>query len=331
MIPWWKTEFGEADIARVSQAIWSRNISQGPVTRELEGRLAQILGVPYVVCTSSGTTALTMGLMAAGIGAGREVIVPNRTWIATAHAVLMTGAKVRLADVDERGLLGETAPGTASIPVHLNGRLAFSSPWSIEDACQGFPKPPFGIMACYSMSTAKLLPTGQGGFVATGDEALYKELKRLRTHDVEDAMVPQELRWKRFGYNFRYNDILASIGLSQLEGLAERIELLQEIHAFYKARLPSYLEMVPRETGDGVPLYVEVLYADSERLRAYLVEHGIEARPNYPSLNTAPYLNDARRFPNSERFEHGLTLPCGPAQTKADLHRVIEVLNCFNP
>jgi dTDP-4-amino-4,6-dideoxygalactose transaminase len=328
LIPWWATDFGEADIARVTAAIRNRHISQGPITREFEERLAEILGVPYVVCTSSGTTALTMALLAADIGYGSEVIVPNRTWIATAHAVMMTGAKVVLADVNERGLLHVEQCVYEVLPVNLNGRFVEIPKNSlvIEDSCQAFPKPPASLAACYSMSTAKLLPTGQGGFVATRDEALYKELKALRTHDVADAMVPQVLKWRRFGYNFRYNDILASIGLAQLERLSERTARLHEIRTLYAASLPSFLELLPC---DGVPLYTEVLYADSERLRAYLLDHGIQARPNYPSLNTAPYLNDSRCFPNSERFEHGLTLPSGPAQTNANIKKTLECLHDF--
>ena len=170
MIPWWNTTFGERDVVRVSRAIYSRNISQGPVTREFEKRLGAVLGVPYVVCTTSGTTALTMALLAAGVGPGDEVIVPNRTWIATAHAVMMTGARVKLLDVDERGLLNPMQAfhchlTRAIVPVNLNGRRARMPLHStvIEDSCQAFPAPPRGLAACYSFSTAKLLPTRQAG------------------------------------------------------------------------------------------------------------------------------------------------------------------------
>src|SRR3990167_2454436 len=209
MIPWWRTDFGERDVTRVTAAILSRNISQGPVTRQFEERLGALLGGHgkpyYVACTTSGTTALTMALMAAGIGAGDEVIVPNRTWIATAHAVLMTGAKVKLIDVDERGLLGKVPACRAVVPVHLNGRVA-KVPYctAIEDSCQNFPKPPEVLAACYSFSTAKLLPTGQGGAVATGDEGFYRECLALRTHAIADAHNPVPITWSRFGYNFRY-------------------------------------------------------------------------------------------------------------------------------
>lgn len=205
-IRWWATEFGPEDIAALSGAIRARCVSQGKITREFEEKLAERLGVPYVVCTMNGTSAITMALMATGVGLGDEVIVPNRTWIATAHAVMMTGAHANICDTDASGLMPEGVRHAKMVlPVNLNGRLAGPPylPLYIEDSCQAFPNPPRGLAACYSFSTAKLLPTGQGGAVATRDEGLYRELKALRTHDVEDAMVPQVLQWKRFGYNFQ--------------------------------------------------------------------------------------------------------------------------------
>ena len=183
-------------------------------------------------------------------------------------------------------------------------------------------------MACYSMSTAKLLPTGQGGFVATRDEGAYKELKSLRTHAIDDAMNPVPITWSRFGYNFRYTDIQAAIGLAQLETLDERISRLHEIRRQYEAGLPPYLELLPC---DGVPLYTEVLLPESERLRAYLLAHNIQARPNYPSLDSAPYLKATGSFPNSRRFESGLTLPSGPAQLDADIKTTLECLHEYQP
>lgn len=335
MIPWWSTEFGAPEIANVTAAIEGRHISQGKITRQFEEALAETLGVPYVVCTTSGTTALTMALLAVGVGPGDEVIVPNRTWIATAHAVMMTGAKVRLIDVcpNEASLYFESIQEWASfkaiVPVWLNGRVRpfhrsenFISPLIVEDSCQAFPNPPRGDIACYSLSTAKIIATGQGGFCATKDEALYKELKALRTHDVEDAMVPQVLQWRRFGYNFRFTDIQAAIGLAQLKRLPARLEALQEIHQTYKEFGVPVLD-------SPTPLYNELLHPDPERLRAYLLPKEIEARPFYPSINTAPYLNDRRRFPNSEKFEKGLFLPSGPNQKIADIKKVCEAYHDF--
>lgn len=350
VIPWWSTEFGEAEKRAVANAIDGKHISQGKVTRAFEDALAETLGVPYVVCCTSGTTALTMALLACGIGKGDEVIVPNRTWIATAHAVMMTGARVRLVDVEHGSPLMplEAHAGhqftnvISALPVNLNGRLA-KIPYRnmpekrgggeyggiIEDSCQAFPNPPRGDIACYSLSVAKIISTGQGGFCATRDEALYKEMLALRTHDVADAMVPQVLQWRRWGYNFRFTDIQAAIGLAQLAKLKSRIECLQAVHAEYKAG-GIHVEPTP------LPLYNEFLCPDPEPLRAHLREHGIEARPIYPSLHTAPYLMPPNKtkyhdyeFPNSAKFASGLILPSGPCQSLTDIRRVCEVIRGY--
>ena len=92
---WWRTGVGEEEIANVVESIRAEHISSGPVTARLEAALAETLGVPYVVCTMSGSMALTLALMTLGVGPGDEVIVPNRTFMATAHAALMLGASVR--------------------------------------------------------------------------------------------------------------------------------------------------------------------------------------------------------------------------------------------
>lgn len=334
MIPWWSTEFGASEIAEVSRAIEAKHISQGALTRRFEELLATRLQVPYVVCCTSGTTALTMALLACGIGRGKEVVVPDRTWIATAHAVMMAGAEIRLVDVGEdEPLIGvPLPPADAVIPVNLNGRMAecVLGPWiHIEDSCQAFPNPPQGEIACYSLSVAKIISTGQGGFCATRDEALYKELIALRTHDVADAMVPQMLRWRRFGYNFRFTDIQAAIGIAQLRKLDHRLEALREIHEIYKGNGVPVL-------GTPTPLYNELLHVEPERLRSHFAANGIECRPFYPPLHTAPYIQPSHRgkymdyeFPNAMKFSSGLILPSGPAQNPQDIERVCEAYHGY--
>ena len=84
-----RTNFTDEDIERVGESIRNENISMGKVTEKLEQRLAEALDVPYVVATTSGSIAILMALMALGIKTDDEVIIPNRTWIATAHAPMM--------------------------------------------------------------------------------------------------------------------------------------------------------------------------------------------------------------------------------------------------
>ena len=86
-IPWWRTSIAEEDVRKLVESVAAEHISQGPVTAEFEAEFARALDVPYAVATTSGSVALLMALMALGIGRDDEVIVPNRTFIATAHAV----------------------------------------------------------------------------------------------------------------------------------------------------------------------------------------------------------------------------------------------------
>ena len=130
MIPWWSTSFGEEEIEHVVQSMRNKCISQGGVTEEFERNLSEFLEVEHVIAVSNGSGAILIALMAVGILPGDEVIIPNRTWIATAHAVHLLGAKVVLVDTEkDRPIINTTlieekitSKTKAIIPVHMNGR-----------------------------------------------------------------------------------------------------------------------------------------------------------------------------------------------------------------
>lgn len=187
-VPWWRTALGPEEIEMVVESIRAEHISGGPVTAQLEQAIGATLGVPYVVCTTSGSMALTLAMMILGVGHGDEVIVPNRTFMATAHAALMLGAKIRLVDVrpdipamDTDQLEAAVTPRTkAIVAVHLNGRATDMKAVNeiarrhgvavVEDAAQAFlSKTRRGWLGaqsdlgCYSLGMTKLVSTGQGG------------------------------------------------------------------------------------------------------------------------------------------------------------------------
>ena len=97
-IPWWNTELGEEESNAIVNSINNKNIGMGDVTKFFERDVSTYLNIPYVVATPSGSTALYISLMIVGIGVGDEVILPDRTFIATANAVRLTGANVILVD-----------------------------------------------------------------------------------------------------------------------------------------------------------------------------------------------------------------------------------------
>lgn len=357
MMYWWSVDFGEVAAKAAYEAVVNRKMTMGSLTQEFEQRVGAILGVKHVVATSSGTAALTLALLEAGVGPGDEVIVPCRTWISTAHAPLLLGAKVVFADVekdrpsiDPESVAKKITPRTrAIIPVHLNGRCAQLEALHdlargkniviIEDACQAlFSKNGKGEFlgthsqaGCFSLSIGKAISSGQGGFVVTNDDDIAKRLVMARTHGTGDVTMAE---WVMAGGNFRYWDLPAAVGLSQLDRWQERCEQVRRVYARYREGLAKIkgIRLLPVDMEAGeLPLYVECLTPRRKELVAYLASQGIQARPYYANLNTAPQFDNAQElYPNSDIFaEQCLVLPCGPDRTAEEIDRVLGALGQF--
>ena len=161
-------------------------------------------------------------------------------------------------------------------------------------------------------------------------KSYLEKLKAIRTHGVRDVI---NVSYTHMGFNFKFNDILASIGIAQIKRLHEKILKVKAIYNRYKASMHkfSFLKLVPVNVEiRELPLYVEVLCPERHRLIQFLSQHGIQARPLYPDLHRADYLCDKGYFPNSAIFgEQGLFLPCGPDQPIENIDRVIDVLNHY--
>jgi dTDP-4-amino-4,6-dideoxygalactose transaminase len=355
-INWWRTSFNNGEAEAITHAVGQECISQGPIVAEFERQLASYLGVPYVVATTSGSMALLLSLWSAGIGRGDEVIVPNRTWIATAHAPFLLGATVKLVDVEpERPIIdvGQiekaiTSRTRAIMPVHLCGRSADMRSINeiarrhklvvIEDAAQAFgSRNADGFlgtqsdMGCFSLSVAKIISTGQGGFIATKSDENYRKLIAMRTHGVGDTVNAD---WDLPGFNFRFTDILAAVGIVQLKLLPDRIEKVKAIYQRYAEGLTGlpFISLIPVDLENGeVPVYVEALCDCRDELVAFLAAQGIQCRPFYPNLDRARYFNASVHFPKSEPFgKGGVYLPAGPDQSLENIRYVIAAFHRFS-
>lgn len=354
-ISWWRTKFGEEEIQKIKESISQEHISQGCITEQFEKKIAEALNVPYAVVTTSGSVALLMAMMSFGIGPGDEVIVPNRTWIATANAPLMLGAKVVPVDVlpdtpvmDISQIIKKITPKTKAIlPVHLNGRSVDMEGiqkiakeyglFVIEDACQAmFSKNSKGFLGtqsdigCFSLGISKLISTGQGGILVTKSKKTYEKLKLIRNHGTVGNINPV---FKLKGFNFKFTDILASVGLVQLSKAKEKINKLNEIYAKYFESIKSlsYIKIIPVNVfGGEVPLYVEIMCNERSKLIDFLKSNGINIRPSLPDISSTHYLKNYDEFPNSKIFcERALFLPCGPGQSFENIDRVLKALRSF--
>ncbi len=356
-INWWQTEFTTGEAEAAAKAITEGRLSQGPIVAEFERLLANYLGVRHVVATTSGSDALLLSLWAANVLPGDEVLVPNRTWIATAHAVSLLGAIPIFVDTDVDNPVISlsdlrnkvTSRTKAVIPVHLNGRdahidevLEFGEIHGIkviEDAAQALgSKDASGtflgtksLAGCFSLSVAKVISSGQGGFVASNHDDFAARLRAMRTHGIENVIEPG--KWDMLGFNFRFTDVLASIALEQFKKLESRLSRLREIYNRYEVGISGLVNfrMIPLNINGGeIGPYIEILINDRESLITYLMRHGIESRKFYPDMDTANYFKATKENPNSRVFgSDGLYLPSGPSLTNDSIDFVLSTLVNF--
>jgi UDP-4-amino-4,6-dideoxy-N-acetyl-beta-L-altrosamine transaminase len=229
----------EADIAAVTSVLRGDWLTTGPMVEGFEAALATKVGARFAVACSSGTAALHLAVLAAGIKLGDRAIVPSLTFLATANAVRYADAEVIFADVDgETGLLraadmeaaidGAGGPVTAVLPVHLAGQCADMPAIAtiarargmavIEDACHALGSTyiadgeiiPVGScrhsdMAVFSFHPVKAITTGEGGAVTTNDPHLYKRLKLLRSHGMTRDATEFENAELAFGADGKVN------------------------------------------------------------------------------------------------------------------------------
>jgi len=354
-ISWWYTEIGDAEKANVITAFDKKRFSMGEIVYELEQKIAKILNIPYVVLTNSGTSALTMALLAVDIKPGDEVIVPAMTWIATAQAAALLGAKVVLVDclpdvplINPKEVENKVTKSTkVIIPVHLNGRACNLevlksiaqdvNAYLIEDTCKAmFSKHntkylgTFGHMGCFSMGMISMLSVGYGGFVVTGDKKTYKKLCLIRDHGV----VRQPEKYECLGFNFKISDILASIGLAQLDRLNNRIKHVHTIYNSYKKGLLSHkkIKILPVDVSSGaVPLYTEVYTEYREEIISFLKAHNVETSQFHLSLQQATYLENHGDYPNASNFANRcFIVPSGTSQPLSHIDFCIDLICQWN-
>ncbi len=230
---------GEEEISAVERVLRSGMLSQGAYVEAFESAFADFIGVEHAIAVSSGTAALHIALLAAGIGEGDEVITTPFTFIATANAILFVGAKPVFVDVREddfnidvekvKEAINERTK--AIIPVHLYGQPCDMKAIAdlaedhnlhvIEDACQahgaefaGKKVGSFGTAGCFSFYPTKNMTTGEGGMITTNSKEIAKKARMLRNHGSSARYMHEIL-----GFNMRMTDISAAIGIEQLKKL----------------------------------------------------------------------------------------------------------------
>ena len=346
----------------INEVIRSGRFILGPMVEELEQQIATYCGVKYAVGVSSGTDALLISLIAAGIREGNEVITTPFTFFATAGSIARLGARPVFVDIEpetfninpiqiEKNI---TAKTRAIIPVHLYGQSANMDPVLelaknnnlvvIEDAAQaigseyrGKKTGSIGDYGCFSFFPTKNLGGfGDGGMVTMDSEKLYEQVKTLRVHGTNPKYYH-----KVIGGNFRLDALQAGIILARLKYLDRWIEkrrknartyehLFREKNVTEQVTLPS--EVVPRHVYNQ---YVVRCKKKRDELRSFLGLNNIATEIYYPCplhlqdcFASLGYKNGD--FPESEKAaEETIALPVFPELTKEQQNYVVEMIVQF--
>jgi len=337
-IPITRPLLGEAEARAVGEVLASGWLAMGARTAAFERAFAETVGATHAVAVASGTAALHLGLLAAGIGPGDEVIVPSLSFVASANVVLHAGARPVLVDVDPRSGNLDPAAAEAAIgprtralmPVHQLGLPAALDELRalaerrglllVEDAAcalgSSYGGRPIGgasRLCCFSFHPRKVITTGEGGMVCTDDAALADKLRLLRNQGITlPAAARHQSRELVFeeialvGYNARLTDVQAAIGLAQLERLPGILSARRRLAERYLARLAGLRGVeLPVEPGPGRSSYQSFMVVLEEprcrrAVMQQLLDHGIDSRRGVMAIHrTAAY----------RKLEPGLSLP----------------------
>lgn len=350
--PWIGQEEKEAVAKYMESGGW---LTEFDKTREFERLIADFVGSKYASVVNNGTVSLAIALMALGIRGDDEVIVPDYTQIASANSVILAGAKPVLVDIDASTFcldlgLAEKAitPKTKAIMfVSLNGRcpdmakvMTLASKHGlhlIEDAAaslgstyQGKCLGTFGAIGSFSFSSpSKIITTGQGGALVTNDDNLYKEISSIKDFGRYKSGVDS---YRVMGFNFKYTDLQAVVGIEQMKKLKWRVARKKEMFAVYQKELEDVPQVKFIETNleDTSPWFIDVLVPDSLALKDFLQKRGVGTRPFFPPIHSQPPYGLIGKYPNSEYVSaHGLWLPSSSFLTNEDIKRVCREIKTF--
>jgi dTDP-4-amino-4,6-dideoxygalactose transaminase len=342
----------EADGA-IRRVVECQGFIMGPEVEGIEKEIAAFCGVKHAVGVSSGSEALHLALMAAGIGRGDEVITTSYTFFATAGAIHEVGARPVFLDIEPRTFNIQynnvekhvTSKTRAILPVHLYGQCAEMDEilrvakrhnlLVIEDAAQaigaeykGRRAGSIGDMACFSFYPTKNLSCfGDGGMVTTNNDDLAERLRILRVHGAKPKYYHSVV-----GVNARLDAIQAAVLRAKMKYLPGWNERRREIARFYDQGLKDADVTVPYTEPHCVHVYHQYVIRSRKRdaLAAYLKERGVDTAIYYPvPLHVQKCFSDLGYkegdLPESERAaRETLALPIFPELTRAEMEYVVE-------
>ncbi len=365
-IPW----ISNNDIKSISSALKLPQLTDGPILRKFESQFSKLTNSKFSVGVSNGTEALHLSLVALGIGKGDEVIIPDMTFIATSNAVVLSGAKPILADIDHSlNISSESIQNNISkktkaiIPVHFAGlscnmkkitQIAKKNNLKIIEDCAHsigtyFNKKhvgTFGNVGCFSFYPTKNITTIEGGMIITNSKVTANKLQTLRNHGLSRTLLqrnkthaPWDYDVDTPGYNFRLDEIRATLGISQLKRLKIMNRMRKNAANYYSQKLKNIhgIEIPNLSNAKNHVYHLYVIKIKPEFgvsrniIHKKLFNKGIHTTVHYKPLHTFSFfkksLTKNKQFPNSlSAFNECLSLPLYPKISRIQQDYVIDNL-----
>ena len=354
MIPNYEPWITDLEKRYVMEAIDSGWVSStGKFVDRFEKKFAEYIGVKHAVATSSGTTACHIALEACGLRQGDEIIVPDITFIATANAAKYANLDITVCGVDIDNwymcmeyLAKAIGPKTRAIfAVHLYGVMnnmdelcSFCKKHNlllIEDACEalggtwdGKKAGSFGKSACFSFYGNKTLTTGEGGMVVTNDDSVYERAKMLKGQGQTERYFHPIV-----GYNYRMTNLVAALGLAQLERVDEIMKEKKRVFERYKSKLePSKAikiqEIHPKCQHAYWVFSMRLLDNLRDKIEARLKAYGIETRRCFHPVSSLPPYRDVRKIGRDSSWltDSVLVLPSHPTLTDEQIDFISDTI-----
>jgi perosamine synthetase len=316
------------DIKSITKALENKQLTDGPLLRKFETKFSKAVNSKFAVAVSNGTESLHLSLVALEIGKGDEVIIPDMTFVATANAVILTGAKPILVDIDNTLNISTseiekkiTKKTKAIIPVHFAGissdienilKIARKNNLAvIEDSAHAFGTyfnkkhvGTFGNTGCFSFYPTKNITTIEGGMITTNSKKIAKKLQLLRNHGLTKTLLERDktsFPWEydifEPGYNFRLDEIRAALGISQISRFKNMRTKRIKAAKYYNKKLDKIdgIEIVNRnkENCHAYHLYIiRILKSfgmSRNSLHKKLFKAGIKTTVHYKPLHKFSY------------------------------------------
>ena len=353
-----RPHFGEEEKKAITEYMNEDGfITEYKRTEHFENLICDYTGSKHCIVVNNGTVSLTLAALAAGVEKGDEVIVPNYTMIATPNSVKMFGANPVFVDVEPDTLCLEidavrqaiTSKTKAIMLVSANGRYpkagikAFESLAKekelilIEDAAQAlgsfYPDGRHigraGHVGSFSFSAPKIISTGQGGALITDCDMTAERLRRLKDfgrsgggNDIHDTI----------GFNFKFTELQACIGIEQMKKLDDRVERKKQIYSLYKNLLCNVngIKLFENNNNTTAPWFIDCIASDRDSLINYLKDRNIGTRVMYPPINKQKAYDMSEVHEVSEFVgTNGLWLPSAVQLTDDEIHYICNAISSF--